>query len=198
MQRMIELQIVPAQIEIRKTEAKIEYVNAKAQQQMTRNEGSVQIKTTPAKVNIDTYESRRSIGESFMNVGDHIKEYANKGISKAQNSTAEYASRGQQQMKAGKGESLITSFARQESFKNVKMNIGLDFIPKVAPTVTVDKGSIDIQHKPDELEFDWNIQEQELHFTPGSVEVEMVQRPDVIVRYVGGPVYVPKSSDPNY
>lgn len=198
MDRLIELQIVPAQIEIRKTEAKIEYVNAKAQQQMSRNDGGMTIKTTPTKVNVDTYECRKSIGEAFMNVGDHIAEFANKGISKAQNSTAEYANRGQQQMKAGKGESLIQNFARQEAFKNVKMNIGIDFIPKVAPTVNVEKGSIEITHQPAELEFDWNITEQELHFTPGAVEVEMVQRPDVIVRYVGEPIYVPKSSAPGY
>ncbi len=198
MQRLIELQIVPAQIEIRRTEAKIEYVNSDVQQQMSRQDGNFKIQTKPTKVHVDTYECRRSMGESFMSPGDHIKEYANKGISKAQSSTAEYASRGQQLLKTKRGEELITSFARQDTYKNVKMNIGIDFIPKVAPTVNIDPGSIEIELTPDKLEFDWRIQEHELHFTPGSVEVEMVQRPDVIVRYVGDPIYVPKSSAPNY
>lgn len=198
MQRMIELQIIPAQIELRKTEAKIEYTNAKVQQQMSRKKGGLEITTKAAKVHVDTYQCRRSIGDSFMNVKDHIKEYANKGNSAAQNATATYASRGQQLLKVKNGEELITRFAKADSFKNVKMNIGIDFIPKVAPQVTVEPGQIDIHFEADQLSFDWKNTEQQLHFTPGKIEVQMVQRPDVIVRYVGGPVYVPKSADPNY
>lgn len=198
MDRLIELQIIPAQIELRKTEAQIEYVNAKAQQQMTRKEGTAQMQSKPTKVHVDTYQSRRSIGESFMSVQDHVKEYANKGNAAAQQSVATYSNRGQAQMKAKRGEELITQFARQDSFKNVKMNIGIEFVPKVAPEVTVEKGYLDMQFTPDQLEFDWNMTEQQLHFTPGSITVEMVQRPDVVVRYIGGPVYVPKSSAPNY
>ncbi|MFI3253286.1 MAG: DUF6470 family protein [Eubacteriales bacterium] len=196
--QMIELQIVPAQIELRRTDAKLEYVNASAQQKMSRNPGGVEIQTKAAKVHVDTYQTRKSIGEGFMTVGDHIEQYAAKGNSVADQATSKFASRGQQQMKAKLGQEMLTQFARQDSFKNVSMNIGIDFIPKVAPTVTVEPGEIDIQFQPDELQFDWDITEQELKFTPGSIELEMTQRPDVIVRYVGGPMYVPKSSDPNY
>ena len=35
-------------------------------------------------------------------------------------------------------------------------------------------------------------------FVPGDIEFTMTQRPDVIIKYVGGPLYVPPSSDPNY
>ncbi|HZK02765.1 MAG TPA: hypothetical protein VFC96_07880, partial [Anaerovoracaceae bacterium] len=35
-------------------------------------------------------------------------------------------------------------------------------------------------------------------FTPPSFEVEILERPKVIIKYVGGPIYIPKSADPNY
>lgn len=35
-------------------------------------------------------------------------------------------------------------------------------------------------------------------FTPPDLEMVVTQRADVIIKYVGGPIYVPPSSDPNY
>lgn len=35
-------------------------------------------------------------------------------------------------------------------------------------------------------------------FVPPDLKLEVSQLPDVIVKYVGGPIYFPRSSDPNY
>nr|WP_320026579.1 hypothetical protein [uncultured Acetobacterium sp.] len=35
-------------------------------------------------------------------------------------------------------------------------------------------------------------------FYPPDLELEVTQQPKVIIKYVGGPIYVPKSADPNY
>lgn len=198
MQQMIEMQIIPAKLEYRKTEAQIEYVNAKAKSQVSRQEGGLQVQTKQAKVYVDSYQCRRSLGPGFQSVADSIKAYADKGLADANAATAKYASRGIQQMKAPLGHSMIPEFAKQDTFKDVNMNIGIDFLPRVAPEVSVEPGSIDISFTPDQLDFDWSMSKQQLKFTPGKIETEMVQRPDVIVRYVGGPMYVPKSSDPSY
>ena len=37
-----------------------------------------------------------------------------------------------------------------------------------------------------------------MEFTPGDIEISVTQQPDVIIKYVGGPLYVPPSADPNY
>lgn len=196
MRQLIEIQIVPGQFEIRRTDPKIEYTNAKVDMSIKRNEGAgMKIQTKPVKVNIDSYAARSSLGPHGQSVSDNIKSYASKGNSAAQNSTATYANRGQQLLKTQRGEELITRFAKQDTFKNVKMNIGLDFLPKVAPDITVDSGDITMQFELDKLEFDWKMTEQQLHFTPGTITLEMVQRPDVIVRYVGGPSYFPQSAN---
>ncbi|MDR2132906.1 MAG: hypothetical protein LBP30_06110 [Clostridiales Family XIII bacterium] len=38
----------------------------------------------------------------------------------------------------------------------------------------------------------------ETDFIPPDLEVEIVEYPKVIIKYVGGPIYFPKSADPNY
>jgi hypothetical protein len=35
-------------------------------------------------------------------------------------------------------------------------------------------------------------------FLPPDLELKVVERPRVIIKYVGGPLYIPKSADPNY
>jgi hypothetical protein len=35
-------------------------------------------------------------------------------------------------------------------------------------------------------------------FIPPDLEMEIVEYPKVIIKYIGGPIYFPRSSDPNY
>jgi hypothetical protein len=35
-------------------------------------------------------------------------------------------------------------------------------------------------------------------FLPPDLEIKVVERPKVIIKYVGGPLYIPRSADPNY
>lgn len=37
-----------------------------------------------------------------------------------------------------------------------------------------------------------------IEFMPPDIELKITQRPQVIIKYVGGPIYVPRSADPNY
>ncbi|MDR2771524.1 MAG: hypothetical protein LBB57_05765 [Clostridiales Family XIII bacterium] len=41
-------------------------------------------------------------------------------------------------------------------------------------------------------------QRAETDFIPPDLEVEIVEYPKVIIKYVGGPIYFPRSADPNY
>ena len=35
-------------------------------------------------------------------------------------------------------------------------------------------------------------------FVPGDIEFKVTQQPDVVNKYIGSPLYVPPSADPNY
>jgi len=39
---------------------------------------------------------------------------------------------------------------------------------------------------------------QNFEFLPPDIELKITQRPKVIIKYVGGPIYTPASADPNY
>jgi hypothetical protein len=41
-------------------------------------------------------------------------------------------------------------------------------------------------------------QHAETDFIPPDLEVEIVEYPRVIIKYIGGPIYFPRSADPNY
>jgi hypothetical protein len=41
-------------------------------------------------------------------------------------------------------------------------------------------------------------QNAETDFIPPDLEVEIVEYPKVIIKYIGGPIYFPRSADPNY
>ena len=92
----------------------------------------------------------------------------------------------------------MTQFAADAINKNIKTNVGIDFIPSVGPELSWDSGEMNIRYEMDKLNFDWRLSKGEFEFIPGDIEISVTQRPDVIIKYIGGPLYVPPSSDPNY
>lgn len=48
------------------------------------------------------------------------------------------------------------------------------------------------------LQIDMNINDPEMKYVPGSISFEIEQYPTIEIEYLGGPQYVPPSSDPNY
>ena len=50
----------------------------------------------------------------------------------------------------------------------------------------------------DKMNFDWRLNRTQFEFVPGDIEISVTQYPDVVIKYIGGPLYVPPSADPNY
>ena len=195
MKPLIEITTVPIQIEMKTTNAKLEHVRGTAEMEISRGEGGLNIKSRPIRVNIDTFEARNSVTPTLAH---SIAQNAQKGQQAAYEATATYAQQGQLLLQTRLGEELVTQFSQEAMMKDVKTNVGIDFIPSAAPEVTWDPNELNIRYEMEKLNFDWNINKGDFQFTPGDIEFTMTQRPDVIVKYVGGPIYVPPSSDPNY
>ena len=195
MKPLIEITTVPIQIEMKTTNAKLEYARGTAEMEISRDEGGLNIKSRPIRVNIDTFEARNSITPTLAR---SIEQKAKQGQQAAYEATATFAQQGQVMMKTRVGEEVITQFAEEAMMKDVKLGVGLDFIPKVGPEITWDAGEMNIRYEMDKMNFDWKISQGDFKFTPGDIEFTMTQRPEVIIKYVGGPIYVPPSSDPNY
>ena len=195
MKPLIEITTVPIQIEMKTTHAKLEYARGTAEMEITRDNGSLQIKSRPIKVNIDTYEARNSL---MPTIARYLEQGSQKGKQAAYEATATYARQGQLMMETKIGEELVTKFAGEAMMKDVKTNVGIDFLPDPGPEITWDPGEMNIRYEMDKLNIDWRMNEGSFEFTPGDIEFTVTQRPDVVIKYLGGPIYVPPSSDPNY
>lgn len=191
---LIEIQTVPIEIQMKVTDARLEYARGTAQMEVSRDKGGLQIRSQPIRVNIDTFEARSSV---MPTTAQNIQQGAQKGIQAAYEATAVLAREGRMMMKAKIGESVIPELARQATLQQpVQLNV--QFLPSVAPDISWDGGEMNIRYEMDKLNFDWRMEQMNFTFVPGDIEFTMTQRPDVVIKYVGGPLYVPPSSDPDY
>ena len=133
MKPLIEITTVPIQIEMRTTNAKLEYARGTAEMEVSRDQGGLSIKSRPIRVNIDTFEARNSITPTLAR---RIAQDADKGQQAAYEATATFARQGQLLLKTRVGEELVTQFAEEAMMKDVKTNAGIEFIPKVPPEIT--------------------------------------------------------------
>ena len=192
---LIELKSVPIEIEMKITDAKLEYKRGTVDMQVSRNEGGLQIKSSPIRLNLDTFEARNSV---MPTVATRIQRSAEAGQQAAYSATATYARQGQLLLQARVGQELVTQFAAEAQNKDLKTNVGIQFLPTTGPEISWDKGEINMRYEMDKMNFDWRTQNGDIQFTPGDIEISVTQQPDLIIKYVGGALYVPPSSDPNY
>ena len=192
---LIELKSVPIEIEMKITDAKLEYKRGTVDMQVSRNEGGLQIKSSPIRLNLDTFEARNSV---MPTVATRIQRSAEAGQQAAYSATATYARQGQLLLQARVGQELVTQFAAEAQNKDLKTNVGIQFLPTTGPEISWDKGEINIRYEMDKMNFDCRTQNGDIQFTPGDIEISVTQQPDLIIKYVGGALYVPPSSDPNY
>ena len=194
MKPLIEITSVPIQIEMKTTNAKLEYARGTAEMEISRDKGGLQIKSRPIKVNIDTFEARNSVTPTLAR---SLEQSAQKGQQAAYTATATFAQQGNLMMRTKLGEEVITQFSKESLMEGVQ-DIGMTFLPSVGPEITWDVGEMNIRYEMDKLNFDWKIGGGSFEFTPGDIELTVTQRPEVIIKYIGGPIYVPPSADPNY
>ncbi len=192
---LIEIKTVPIEIEMKTTPAQLKYTRASAEVEISRNKGGLSIKSRPIRVKLDTFEARNSITPTAMR---SIQQSAQRGQQAAYEATATYARNGKIFMNAKIGEEKITQLAQESQMRDYKANVNIQFLPSVGPEISWDVGEMNIRYQMDKLNFDWKLNGGNFEFAPGDIEFSVTQMPDVIIKYVGGPIYVPPSSDPNY
>ena len=192
---LIGVGTVCSALEMKVSYAKLEYTRGTADLEISRGEGGLSIKSRPIKLNIDTFEARNSVVPTAMR---SMEQYAQQGQQASYTATATYAQQGQMLLDAKIGQDMITQFAADATMKNYKPNVGLEFLPSVPPEITWDPGEMHIRYEMDKLNFDMKVANGNFEFVPGDIELSITQHPEVRIEYIGGPIYVPPSSDPNF
>lgn len=192
---LIEIKTVPIEIQMKTTRASLEYTRGTAEMEISRDSGGLNIKSRPIKLKLDTFEARNSITPTTMR---SVEQTAQKGQQAAYSATATYAQHGKLFLNARLGEDVVGRIASERTNRDLELSSALEFLPKTGVNIQFEEGDIQIRYEMDKLNFDWKIDSGEFKFTPGDIEISVAQRPNVIIKYVGGPIYVPRSSDPNY
>lgn len=195
MNQLIEITSVPIEIEMKTSHARLEYTRASADLEISRSQGGLSIKSRPIRLKMDTFEMRNSI---VPTPAQSIQQTAQKGQQAAYTATATYAQQGELLLKTKVGQELVTQFASTALSKDIDTQVGLDFLPSATPDIDWDPGELNIRFEMDKLNFDWRLNQGQFEFVPGDIEITVKQQPDVIIKYIGGPIYVPPSSDPSY
>lgn len=194
---LLQITTIPIQIEIKVTNAKFEHSKEDTLPKVnirTKNGGYV-MQAEPIKLNIDTYEARKSLGFGHMNDGDMLQQKAQDGFSIAFQGTAKVASEGDQLARGMSPSEIALNNARAGATVQTIM----DFLPKEGADITFDEGKLSIEYEMGTQDFDWDIAtESPMQFIPGNIEFIVHEKPHVKIEYVGEPIYVPPSSNPNY
>ena len=195
MRQLIEITSVPIEITMKTSRAHLEQSKGTAELEISRDKGGLSIKSRPIRLNVDTFEMRQSIVPSAPR---SIEQAAQKGQDAAYSATAALVHKGELYLKAQFGENVDESLSKTAISKEMFSQPAMSFMPSEQPEISWEPGEMSIRYELDKLEFDWRMNPPEFEFVPGDIEITLEQRPEVRIEYIGGPLYVPPSADPNY
>ena len=66
------------------------------------------------------------------------------------------------------------------------------------PKSDIDLDQLSVQYELDKANFDFKMSDAKIEFTPADVQFTVEQKPEEEIKYIGGPIYVPPSADPDY
>lgn len=195
MEQLLKITTVPIQYELKINGARLEHHNSKAELEIRKAEGGgLSIKSHPVKLNLDSFEARNSVVPSTAR---QVSQTANKGIEAAYNATAQFAQEGQLMLKADIGSDVLNQIFQQRN-QQPTGEFELGFIPSAPVDINYQAPDLTINYEMDKLNFDLKVANGNFEFIPGNIEMSITQQPDVLIEYIGGPIYVPPSSDPTH
>lgn len=191
MSPLIEIKTVPIEIEMRVSSAKLEYSRGTADLEISKGTSGVQIKSSSIRLNMDTFQSSNTVMPNVTGSGGG----AGHAVYQA---TASYTQQGQQLLLNAHISQGAAATQATQSTKATQAAAQPVIFAAGGGSSQLDTAEMNIRFEMDKLNFDWRSSQLEFEFTPGDIEISVTQQPDVVITYVGGPIYVPRSSDPNY
>ena len=195
MNQLIEITTVPIEIEMKTSRAQLQYVQGTAELEVSTDKGGLSIKSRPIQLNVDTFEMRSSVMPTPVQM---VEKGAQAGKQASYKATASFAQEGELYLKAQIGGGVQTPGSQTALSPQMFSQPAMDFLPSEGPEITWDPGEMNIRFEMDKLNFDWQLNQAQFEFVPGDIEISVKQRPEVIIKYIGGPLYVPPSADPEY
>lgn len=182
MKPLITIETVPISIEY--VEKRTMHTSSQsASLRISQHDNRMTIQSNPINIQMmDSFESGSS--EDWHNL--------------SYTATAQYSSDGNLSMNVQMGNQKTNTF----NFNQVGRGIDniIDIMPHIPPKAsTYGFESMQINFDMSQLAGGLpSVDNIDTSFLPPDIELKVVERPKVIIKYVGGPLYIPKSADPNY
>ena len=151
------------------------------------------INTQNADIKIDTYQARKSLG--LVNLEDSVKQYSQKGKEHITKLIQEYVQTGKALGKIQDGVD-IGDVIRQKIIEMPMLYTTT--LPSAGADISCEPASIDMSYEPGDVSLNWQINDTSYVYQPGSFRMKIVEYPHVDVEYLGGPMYVPPSANPDF
>lgn len=198
MEQLLELNISNIKMEMHVTHAKLQYSSEPPSYEMTRNKGGLKISHTPAKLNIDTYEARSSMG--FKTALDAGRQVAQKSFQRCRDGITSTVQEGNALMNIqNKQDNIIGQISFNNVLNSMSSDVELAFLPSTPANISWEPHDLSMRYEMDRLNFEWRTQDSpEMDYTPAKIEYLVKEYPKVNITYIGGPIYAPPSADPNY
>ncbi len=162
-------------------------------QRMSHDPSQMNIKSQNIQVRLDTTELRASLNQ--RNPSDFAEYYANRGRQNSYQFIGDNVQMGNQMSQIQDGVT-ISQIMRQKMLESP--DIYTTFLPSAPTDISWQPQELNLDYDPGSLKFDWEIMRNQMDYIPGKFNFSITQYPEVKVEYLGTPVYVPPSADPNY
>jgi len=194
MKPLLEIRNIPISIEYKTSKAHYEIVNTLASVEITHSKSGLEMQMKPIRLNFDTIEASNSIG--ITSVIKSVGDFSKKGLKATYDATASYAEEGNMMLNISVMGRPITEIALNKFNSDVSFNLGLN--QTVGNEISWEPTELKIKYELDKFNLDWKINRPEFKFIPGNIEFIIKEYPRLEINYVGKPIYVPPSGDPDY
>ena len=190
---LLEYTTTPIRYEMQTQPARLEYTQPLPTHTVTKTGGELTQSTTPTRLRLDSYERRAGMGLRGVNAQTQYMKQT--GRAAAMQATRQYAEKGNALRNIQDGANIpdvvFNNYMQDQS--------GSLALQPLAPVdISWEMGEIRQQYEAARVAFDWKTSRPETHFVPGKITANITQYPDIQFKYLGGPLYVPASADPNY
>ncbi len=193
MKALLQITTTPVKYELQIERAKLEYEqNMIPRAEVNTTMPELKLHTKDVAVNLDTSRALASLGLRKMT--DQAKHQANQGKQKLSQNIQGIVQDGKS-MGEIQNDVTIGQIVSEKMFEPTDLYTA--FLPSGGVDITWQPPEISTVFTPGEVEYDWQIKSNVLSYVPGSVKLEIIDRPSVDIEYVGDPIYFPKSANPN-
>lgn len=190
---VLEMRTIPISMEFKINKARYEIIKDNASVEIKNNNGCIEMRMEPIKLNLDACELNSANKEKKSKVS---LNYFKQNLKADYEATGSYSEEGNMTISIQIMGNPISDVALQKFNSDVSFNMGSSSV--IDSDTSWDPKDMSIKYEIDKLNFDWKLNRPEINFIPGNIEFIIKEYPRVEINYIGTPIFVPPSADPNY